>query len=376
MRWLCVALLGTVGCSTPQAASLPRYDRVLELEATPATSANVSIGDVNGDGQLDLVLAKGRHWPLVDRVLLGDGHGRFSAAYDLGTASDRSYSGLLIDLDGDHDLDVVISNDDPDPKLVYLNDGTGHFTVGSQFGRASWETRNARAADVDGDGRPDIVVANRTSRGDPVNFVCLNRGQGRFDADCLPFSHEPATTITAADFNRDGRIDLAVPHRDGGQSYIYLNAGTATFPDSSRIAFGPPDAHIRMIEAVDVDRDGLLDLVAIDEMRGVGVYFGRKDGTFSPVFEVAGGTMMPYALTTSDLNRDGFVDLIVGHLQAASTVYFNDGTGRRYTPVSFGDGKGDVYGFAVADLDGDGRLDIAAARSEATNVVYFAAAGG
>ena len=375
MRWLSVASLAAVGCSAPQAASLPRYDRVLELEATPATSANVSIGDVNGDGTLDLVLAKGRHWPLVDRVLLGDGRGRFSTAYDLSAASDRSYSGLLIDLDGDHDLDVVISNDDPDPKLVHLNDGTGHFTVGSQFGEASWETRNASAADVDGDGRPDIVVANRTSRGAPVNFVCLNRGQGRFDADCLPFSHEPATTITAADFNRDGRIDLAVPHRDGGQSYIYLNAGKAMFPDSSRIAFGPADAHIRMIEAADVDRDGLLDLVAIDEMRGVGVYFGRKDGTFSPVFEVAGDTMMPYALTTSDLNHDGFVDLVVGHLQAPSAVYFNDGTGRRYTPVSFGDGKGDVYGFAVADLDGDGRLDIATARSEATNVVYFAAAG-
>ena len=135
--------------------ALPTYDRVLSLESVAATSANVSIGDVNGDGTLDLVLAKGRHWPLVDRVLLGDGHGNDTAAYDLGTASDRTYSGLLVDLDGDHDLDVVISNDDPDPKLVYLNDGKGHFRVGSTFGQASgrretpaWPTSTATVGPI------------------------------------------------------------------------------------------------------------------------------------------------------------------------------------------------------------------------------------
>jgi hypothetical protein len=375
----------SVACSAPEAHTrlanaaqahdtahaFPRFDRVIELETAAATSANVSIGDVNGDGNLDLVLAKGRHWPLVDRVLLGDGHGKTMAAYDLGRASDRTYSGLLVDLDGDGDLDVVISNDDPDPKLVYLNDGNGHFSVGSTFGRAEWETRNASVADINGDGLPDIIVANRTSRGAPSNYVCLNRGHGTFDADCQEFSHEPATTITAADFDRDGQIDLAVPHRDRGQSYVYLNRGATMFGDGARVAFGQPDATIRMTEAVDVDHDGLLDLVAIDENRGVGVYFGQKDGAFSPIVEIADGNVAPYALATSDLNGDGFIDIVVGHIEAPSTIYFNDGSGRHYSPVSFGDAKGTVYGFAIADLDKDGALDIAAARSEAVNVVYF-----
>jgi len=351
--------------------TFPRFERVIELETVAGTSANVSIGDVNGDGNLDLVLAKGRHWPLVDRVLLGDGHGQTRATYDLGKASDRTYSGLLVDLDGDRDLDVVISNDAPDPKLVYLNDGTGGFSVGSTFGRPEWETRHASVADVNGDGQPDIIVANRTSRGAPVNYVCLNRGQGRFDADCQAFSHEPATTITTADFDRDGKIDVAVPHRDRGQSYVYMNRGQTLFPDSARVAFGPPDATIRMTEAVDVDRDGSLDLVAIDENRGVGVYFGRKDGTFSPIVEIADGKVAPYALATSDLNGDGFIDIVVGHIEAPSMIYFNDGSGRHYSPLAFGDAKGTVYGFSIADLDKDGNLDIAAARSEATNVVYF-----
>ena len=53
------------------------------LESSSKTSANVSIGEVNGDGNPDIVLAKGRHWRLVDRVLLGDGRGGFPTAHDL-----------------------------------------------------------------------------------------------------------------------------------------------------------------------------------------------------------------------------------------------------------------------------------------------------
>ena len=383
LRLLAACLLASVSCSGPNsqagtataaqpdtgAAPFPRFDRVLLLETTSETSANVSIGDLNGDGNLDLVLAKGRHWPLVDRVLLGDGRGHIASAYDLGDASDRSYSGLLADMDGDGDLDVVISNDAPDPKLIYLNGGKGHFRVGSTFGRAAWETRNASVADLNGDGQPDIIVANRTDKG--ANYICLNKGKGRFDADCLAFSHESATTITPADFDRDGLIDLAVPHRDGGQSYVYLNGGNATFSNLRRVPFGPPDAAFRMAEAVDLDGDGSLDIVASDERRGVAVYFGQ-DGAFSSGIAIDDGKVTPYALTGSDLNGDGKVDVIVGHVEAPSTVYFNDGSGRHYSPVHFGDAKGAVYGFAIADLDHDGLLDIAVARSDAPNVVYFA----
>lgn len=358
----------------PQAGTgtgdLPQFDRVLLLETTSETSANVSIGDVNGDGALDLVLAKGRHWPLRDRVLLGDGRGHIQTAYDLGEASDRSYSGRLTDLDGDGDLDVVISNDRPDPKLTYLNDGKGRFQVGSTYGRAEWDTRNASVADLDGDRQPDIIVANRSPKA-AANYVCLNRGKGRFDADCLAFSQESATTITPADFNHDGRIDLAVPHRDRGQSYVYLNGVNATFPNTGRVPFGPPDATIRMTDAADLDGDGRLDIVAIDEAKGVFVYFARNDGTFSPGVVIADGNVTPYALAVADLNGDAKVDIVVGHVEAPSTIYFNDGSGRHYVPVQFGDAKGAVYGFAIADLDKDGLPDIAAARSDAPNVVYF-----
>jgi hypothetical protein len=351
-----------------------RFDRVLLLETTSETSANVSIGDLNGDGNLDIVLVKGRHWPLKSRVLVGDGRGHFAKGYDLGDGPYRSYSGRLVDVDGDGDLDVVLSNDAPDPKVVYLNDGKGHFRVGSTYGRAEWETRNATVVDLDGDGRPDIVVANRSEK-DPANYICLNKGKGRFDANGVPFSRESATTITAADFNHDGLIDLAVPNRDGGQSYVYLAGAKATYSSLQRVPFGPPDATIRMAEATDLDGDGLVDIVTIDERRGVAIYFGQKDGVFSSGMALESDKATPYALAVSDLNRDGRVDIVVGKVEAPSTIFFNDASGHHYTPVYFGDHKGTVYGFAVADLDRDGLLDIAVARSDAPNAVYFASRG-
>ncbi len=349
-----------------------RYDRVVLLETTSETSANASIGDVNGDGLPDVVLAKGRHWPLVDKVLLGDGKGGFTSTYDLGVASDKSYSGRLVDLDADGDLDVVISNDAPSPKLVYLNDGRGRFTVGSTYGQPEWPMRNATIADMNGDGRPDIIAANRYGRTAGANYICLNAGSGRFDSTCIPFATEPSTTITAADFNGDGFPDLLVPHRNGGQSRLYLGARSANLAALRAISFGPPDAEVRIAESADLDGDGRLDVVAIDERKGIALYRGRGDGTFDVATPIGDTTIIPYALTVADLDCDGRTDFVVGNVKAPSRAYFNRGNGN-FTPVDFGDGAGTVYGIAVGDLNGDGRPDIVTARSDAPNALYLAA---
>lgn len=354
-------------------AAFPTYDRVVVLDKVAVTSANVSIGDVNGDGHADVVIANGRHWPLLSRVFVGDGHGHFAAGYDLGEQAYRSYSAHLVDMDGDGALDAVLSNDAPDPKLIYLNDGKGRFHEGSRYGQPEWPTRHATVVDLNGDKLPDIVVANRSEA--VGNFICLNKGRGQFGADCIQFSNEPATTVTAVDVNRDGLVDLAVPYRDGGQSYVYLAGPGATYSSSRRIPFGPPDATIRRVETADLDRDGFVDLVAIDdEHRAVTAYFGRKGGKFSTGVALDNGVATPYALALTDLNRDGKVDVVVGNIGTPSVVFFNDGSGRHYTPVRFGDGEGAVFGLAIADLDGDGLLDIAVARSNATSLIYFASA--
>ncbi|MET0462286.1 MAG: VCBS repeat-containing protein [Chitinophagaceae bacterium] len=357
--------------NTTSANYFPNFNRTLLLEEKTDTTANASFADFDGDGHPDILLVKGRHWPIIDRILLGDGSGKIRKAYNLSSVADRSYTGGVADFNGDGFPDIAVSNDYPDRKLVYFNDGKGNFTVGAEFGIPKWPTRNLSIADLNADGSPDLILANRGRPGQTSNYLCLNNGKGQFDSNCIAFAPYPATTILPADINQDGFIDLVVPHRDGGQSYVYLGGADKTYSDARRIKFGAADASIRTAASADFNGDGLPDIVAIDEFKGVNLYLGQKDPGFAAGVSLEDSTRTPYALTIADLNNDRKMDIIIGHVEAPSTIFFNNGTTRDFKSISFGDSKGTVYGFAVGDFDRDGLPDIVAARSEAQCVLYF-----
>jgi len=379
-----LALVLTAGCRrhapTPAGEVFPSFDRVLLLEEKGETSAGVNVGDLNGDGLLDIVLGKGRHWPLYNRVLLNDGKGGFTSS-NLGTAPDRTYSAALADIDHDGDLDIIVSNDAPDRKLVYLNDGKGHFTEAGTFGSPNWATRYVTLADLNGDGYPDIVVANRGDYPDRVagkpgkgpkiptpSFVCMNDGKGHFPA-CVALPTESATSIVAADLDGDGALDLFVPHRDGGQSVILWNDGKGHFPTCTKV--GPALAWIRMGAAGDFDGDGQADLAYIDEEKqATYVIYNRGRRQFGEPEKLPGSPRPPYALAVTDLNRDGRPDIVVGNVEMPGSVYYYTGP-HSFKEVRWNDGQGIVYGFAFADFNGDGWPDIVAARSDAPNAIWF-----
>ncbi len=301
------------------AIALREFSRVLTLESKGETSASVSIGDLNGDGFPDLVFGRGRHWPLLDKVLLNDGHGNFTA-HDLGTNPDRTYSAALADIDKDGYLDVVVSNDEPDSKVIYHNDGKGNFKVAGTFGDSHWPTRYVTVSDLNGDGYPDLIVANR---GDPpsimqLSFVCMNDGHGQFPS-CSPLpGTESATIIVAADFDGDGKIDLFVPHRDGGQSLIFWNDGKGRFPQKTPV--GPPRSSARAAASGDLNGDGNLDIVVGDERQGLFVYLNSGNRQFEDIVMLAGKQRAPYVVAIADLNRDGKLDIVVGYDKSPGSV--------------------------------------------------------
>ena len=358
----------------PAKAAAFNFERFVFLEDAAENTANASIGDLDGDSDPDIVLAKGRHWPLPDLVLLNNGKGVFDERHPLGTEADRSYTAALADLDGDGDLDMVVGNDRPDPKRIYFNDGHGRFEPGGTFGRPEWATRNVTVADLDGDHRPDIIVANR---GGPdnlsENLVCRNDGHGRFPS-CKVFSTDSATTIAAADINGDGTLDLIVPHRDRGQSYLFFNDGTGRLAEKQPV--GPPDVATRAVATGDLNGDGLPDLVMGDELRGGAfVYLNQGREKFLEPVEVSADKDNVFAIVVADLNRDGRLDIVLGNDSTPSMTLINQGDGRSFAVTRLGEADGAVYGLAIGDVTADGCPDIVAARSNARSILYLNACG-
>ena len=178
-------------------------------------TASISLGDVDGDGDLDAVVANGRHWAQQNFVFLNDGTGFFRTARRLGEELATSYRAALADFDGDGDLDVAVGNDRA-RKSLFTNDGDGHFSLSGTFGRDDVATRNIVIADVNGDGAPDILVTNR---GAP-NAVYFNDGTGGFE-EHRRFGSERDSTISVAvaDLDGDGSPDLVLANRDGQPNF-------------------------------------------------------------------------------------------------------------------------------------------------------------
>lgn len=350
-------------------AELPTFEQMQLLEAKGETSASASLGDIDADGDLDIVLARGRHWPLDNLIIRNDGQRAFTTS-KLPAGPDRTYSAALADLNGDSSLDLVVSNDRPDRKVIYFNDGRGHYRAAGTFGQPEWPTRYITVADLNADQRPDIIVANRSANpAKPVAcYICLNDCKGGFPTE-IPLPTQSATIIVAADLDGDAKIDLLVPHRDGGQGLIFWNDGTGKFA-SAPMPFGPVKSTVRAAAASDLNGDGITDIIIGDAKTGLFLFRGQGQRTFADPISIGEKSGAPYSIGVMDMNRDGTPDLVVGRQESPGSIFFNQKP-LTFQEAAWNDEQGTVYGLALGDLDADGWPDIVAARSEAPNAIWF-----
>jgi hypothetical protein len=189
----------------------------------------VALGDLNNDGKLDLAVVY--HNSAVVSVLMGNGNGTFGPGTNYAKGSGGGDHGLALgDVNGDGHLDIVTGNPASNSVSVLLNHGDGTFEPHTDYATGN-SPADAALADVDGDGHLDILVSNLQS--DNVS-VLLGHGDGTFDPK-TDFTAGPGVLeLAAADLNGDGAPDVVTANGNGGSSVsVLLNTSNATVPSLS-----------------------------------------------------------------------------------------------------------------------------------------------
>lgn len=312
--------------------------------ATASTCANnavewVAAGDVNGDGKADLVatLQDASFAGCQDNtlaVMTGLGTGKFKKAAYYSTGS-TAQEGIvyLVDVNGDGKLDIVTENADGSISVL-LNKGNGTYSAGVlNTGMAAINafSNYLTFADFNGDGKMDIAVATRGNVG--AVYVLPGNGNGTFGAPIQTTTPFYPNSLVAADFNKDGKADLLVTTTANGctnndRGYAFLKGnGNGKFTSGSLNCLPYQAPSIPVV--ADLNGDGNLDVV-IPYYGGIPtgpvVLQGHGDGTFtSSEIYYSGQAVM--SAVVADFNGDGMPDIAllnsVGFSTDFLTVMFN-----------------------------------------------------
>ncbi|WP_206036271.1 FG-GAP repeat domain-containing protein [Crateriforma spongiae] len=332
-------------------------------------SASVRSGDVDGDDDVDLVVANGRHWPGQNLVFLNQTRARFNVARPLGRDLCTSYACELADLDGDGDLDVAVGNDQA-PSRVFLNDGTGQFRFHTNLGQPR-SVRSLSIADIDGDQDMDLILTCRGS----ANPIYLNNGSADFQ-HALDFGTREDSTIDVAvvDLNEDGRLDLILANRDDQPNTILLaedpgNSAKDTVRFGAPVAFGTAESS-RAVATADFDGDGHMDWVVGNIGAANVVFLGDGTGGVSREIKIGRQDGQTFCIAVADLDRDGRPDIVAGNQGQPNVVCYNRDHAGRFITQLFGPNQSATYGLCVGDFSGDGYPDIAIANSDQQNQIF------
>lgn len=338
---------------------------------TGQNALEVTVADLNKDGNLDLVVS-GDGTSSIS-VLLGKGDGSFTAAASP-VAGQGPVGTLAADVNNDKNLDLVTANEDG-TIWVFLGNGDGTFQTGHSFQCGS-DCVYPAAGDFNGDGNLDLAVSNFDAS---AIAVLLGDGTGAFGAPALYSGGEAPATLILTDFNNDGNLDILtadgtpdgfVANLEAGDLDVLLGNGDGTFQGTQLI---PAGIAPRWVDTADFNGDGKTDMVAADEIGGsLTVLLGQGNGKFptSSTFtfpSLADGTSLDLAsVVAADFNGDGKPDAAAVANEAQTlAVAYGTGTGTFQNPLTFPTGNAPVM-LAAGDLNRDGKPDLVVANSGAT----------
>lgn len=209
-------------------------------------NGSVTFADVDGDNDNDVLITGRGSTANISKLYINDGSGNFTVKGDtpfdgVGFSLDVAFA----DVDGDNDLDVLITGITANPRIriskLYINDGLGNYSEKTDTPFDGVDTGSSAFADVDGDGDMDVLITGFNKSEAPSTRLYLNDGDGTFtEMSDTPFESVAKSSIAFADVDGDNDNDVLITGLNTSEtpiSTLYINNGVVSSLDYSTLNF-------------------------------------------------------------------------------------------------------------------------------------------
>lgn len=326
---------------------------------------SVAIGDLNGDGAMDLAVSNYNSNNIS--VLTNKGNGSFNTKVDYASGVQPD-AVIIADVNGDTKLDLLTADYGDHTISVLTNKGNGTFNtrVAYQTDTTACNARYLASGDLNGDGFLDIAVANYCSG---TVAVLMNNGNGTFAAKVIYAAGTNPASVAIADLNGDGKPDIVLADYAANNNVsVLMNNGNGTF--APKVAYSAGSLPISVAIA-DFNTDGKPDLaIGNYGSSSVSIFMNSGSGTFPTKVDYPAGTNA-YIVTTGDLNGDNKPDFAVTNYNANTiSTFINNGSGTFGTKSDYATNLNPL-GIAIGDLNNDGRPDIVVTNHNIQNISVY-----